>query len=109
MRNDRAKHSEYELGSTNVFADLGLPNPIERQTKARLMSSINAEIKRLHLTQTAAAQRVGLSQPDVSKIACGQGAAFSVERLIGVLTRLGVDVEITLHHGAGEVTVRELV
>jgi transcriptional regulator with XRE-family HTH domain len=61
------------------------------------------------VTQTEAAQRTGLSQPDISKIAHGRGTAFSKDRLIDVLAKLGVDVEITLHHGTGRVTVRELV
>jgi helix-turn-helix protein len=41
---------ELERGSGNVFADLGLPNPEDRQAKARLMHVINSEIKRQGLT-----------------------------------------------------------
>jgi predicted XRE-type DNA-binding protein len=100
---------EFERGSGNVFADLGLSNPVERQAKARLMYAINCEIKRQGLRQTEAADRVGLSQPDISKIACGHGAAFSIDRLLQVLTKLGIEIEITLHHGNGGVVVRELV
>jgi predicted XRE-type DNA-binding protein len=100
---------EFERGSNNVFADLGLSNPIERLAKARLMSAINAEVKRLGLTQTQAAERVGLSQPDVSNIARGRGTAFSIDRLMEILNRLGIEVEINLHHGSGGVVVHELV
>jgi predicted XRE-type DNA-binding protein len=110
MQDSNSKEEiEFERGSGNVFADLGLSNPVERQAKARLMYTINCEIKRQGLRQTEAADRVGLSQPDISKIACGHGAAFSIDRLLAVLTKLGIEIEITLHHGNGGVVVRELV
>lgn len=109
MQNDDANVPEYEIGSTNVFADLDLSNPDERHAKARLLSAINHEIKRLGLTQTQTAERVGLSQPDVSKIARGRGSAFSLARLMAILTKLGIDIEINLHHGTGGFVVRELV
>jgi predicted XRE-type DNA-binding protein len=47
-----SKKVEFERGSGNVFADLGLANAEERQAKARLMYVINDEIKRRGLTQT---------------------------------------------------------
>lgn len=107
--NNSREEIEFERSSGNVFADLGLPNPVERQAKARLMYAINCEIKRRGLLQTEAAGHVGLSQPDISKIACGHGAAFSIDRLLEVLTKLDIEIEITLHHGNGGVVVHELV
>lgn len=109
QRDKSAKNPEFEIGSGNVFADLGLSDPVDRQAKARLMHAVNKEIKALGLTQTEAAHRTGLSQPDISRIVRGRGMTFSKDRLIEVLAKLGVDVEITLHHGTGRVTVRELV
>ena len=100
---------EFEIGSGNVFADLGLPNPEERQIKAALMRAINREIKSRKLTQSAAAAFAGLTQPDISRLSRGQGRTFSVERLLAVLKKLEVDVEITMHHGTGQLLVRELV
>ena len=100
---------EFEIGSGSVFADLGLPNPEERQIKAALMRAINREIKSRKLTQAAAAELAGLTQPDVSRLSRGQGRTFSVERLLAVLKKLEVDVEITMHHGTGRLLVRELV
>ena len=52
----RSKKVEFERGSGNVFTDLGLPNPEERQVKARLMRAINSEIKLQGLTQIRAAR-----------------------------------------------------
>lgn len=100
---------EVEFGSGNVFADLGLPSPEERQVKAALMRAINAEIRRRAITQVAAAELVDLAQPDISRISRGQGRTFSVERLLELLKKLEVDVEITMHRGTGALVVRELV
>ncbi len=100
---------EFEVGSGNVFADLDLGNPEERRLKAALMRAINREIKTRKLNQTVAAEFIGLTQPDVSRISRGQGRTFSVERLLDVLKKLNVDVEITMQHGTGQLLVRELV
>jgi predicted XRE-type DNA-binding protein len=84
------------IGSGNVFADLGLPNPEQRQIKARLMYAISNAIKRNKLTQAQAAKKVGLTQPDISCIVRGRGAGYSTDRLIEVLRHLGQDVSIVL-------------
>ncbi len=96
------QEGEFEVGSGNVFADLGLPNPEERQIKAALMRAVNHEIKHRNMNQTAAVEFVGLAQSDISRISRGQGRTFSVERLTEVLTNLGVDSEINMHHGTGK-------
>lgn len=100
---------EFEEGSGNVFADLGLPNPRELQIKSDLMFLINGEIKRQRLTQAKAALVAGLRQPDISRLSVGNSLGFSIERLLNVLGRLGLDVEITARrprNGAGAVVVR---
>jgi predicted XRE-type DNA-binding protein len=109
MQKDKAKSPEFEVSTGNVYADLGLSDPSGRQVKAGLMRAINKEIKHLGLTQVQAAERVGLSQPDISNIAQGHGVPFSKDRLMDVLSKLGVDVEINLHHGTGRVILHELV
>ncbi len=98
-------------GGSNVFADLGLPNPEERLLKAQLMQAINAEIRRRALTQDQASELVGLKQPELSRIANGRGSGFSVDRLLGVLRHLGRDVEIVVSSASGpigELRFREL-
>ncbi|MBV8645318.1 MAG: XRE family transcriptional regulator [Candidatus Eremiobacteraeota bacterium] len=110
MRRKRDEEAvAFEAGTGNVFADLGLPNPEQRQLKAVLMRAINSEIKSRNLNQTAAAELVGLTQPDISRLSRGQGRTFSVERLLEVLEKLKVDVEIAMHHGTGKLVVHELV
>ena len=61
---------------------------------------IQGVITAQELTQVAAAKRMGLSQPDVSRLLNGQFRDVSVERLMRLLTRLGCDVDITIrNHG----------
>jgi predicted XRE-type DNA-binding protein len=80
----------------NVFADLGLANADARLLKARVAMAVNQVIADEGLTQTAAAERMGIAQPDVSKILKGRLSGFSLERLLDFFTALGGDVEIKL-------------
>jgi prevent-host-death family protein len=93
----------FRTGSSNVFADLGLPDAEELFLKAQLMSAIDDEIRRRGLTQQKAAKLVGLKQPELSRIANGRDTGFSMDRLIEVLRRLGRDVEISLSVANGPV------
>lgn len=95
---DGAKGRAVERGSGNVFVDLGLPNPQERLLKSHLMHAIRGEIGRHGLTQVQAATIAGLKQPELSRIKNGRPSGFSTDRLIDVLRKMGVDVDITLRH-----------
>jgi len=87
-------------GTKNVFADLGFPDAETHLLKAGLVTRVQGVINAQKLTQTAAAKRMGLNQPDVSRPLKGQFRDVSVERLIRLLTRLGYDIDITIRkHG----------
>jgi predicted XRE-type DNA-binding protein len=99
MARQTAKRAPSEAiirGSGNVFADLGLPDAEERQTKLRLAFALNAIIDARRLTQSAAAARLGLNQPKVSALRNYKIEGFSVERLMTLLTALDRDVEIVI-------------
>jgi predicted XRE-type DNA-binding protein len=102
---DRAENADAVVASSgNVFADLGLPKSNELYVKAKLMQLIAVEIRRRKLTQAEAAEKVGLSQGDISNISRGKFDRFSQDRLIDVLRNLGTDVEINLTpHGSDRV------
>jgi predicted XRE-type DNA-binding protein len=70
----------YEIGSPNVFKDLGLPNAEEHFIKAQLVFKIDTLIKERGLKQVRAAVLLGIKQPDVSKMLRGEFRQFSVER-----------------------------
>jgi predicted XRE-type DNA-binding protein len=82
--------------SGNVFADLGLPNAEDKQTKVRLAVAINRIIQGLKLSQTAAARRLKVNQPKISALLNYQLQGFSVERLMNFLTCLDRDVNIVI-------------
>jgi predicted XRE-type DNA-binding protein len=85
-----------EVGSGNVFADLGLPNPEQELLKARLTLQIYKIIKARGLTQAQAGKVLGIKQPHVSALIRNRAGNFSVGRLIEFLTALGQDVQITV-------------
>jgi predicted XRE-type DNA-binding protein len=83
-------------GSGNVFADLGLPNPEQELTKARLTLQIYSIIKQRGLTQSEAGKLLGIQQPHVSLLMRNRAGSFSIGRLLDFLTALGHDVEIAV-------------
>jgi predicted XRE-type DNA-binding protein len=85
-----------EEGSSNVFADLGLPNPEERLAKAGLAVRISSAIRARRLTQAEAAHLLKIDQPKISRLLRGQLSGFSTGRLMQFLTLLGRDVEIVI-------------
>lgn len=85
-----------ERGSGNVFADLGHADAEAHLLKAELVTRIDRVIRQRRLKQVEAAQLLGLSQPDISRLLRGNFRDYSVERLLRLLTKLGHDVEITI-------------
>jgi predicted XRE-type DNA-binding protein len=95
------KKIRYEVGSSNVFADLGLPNAEEHLIKAQLVYKIDTLMKECQLKQVEAAQLFGVKQPDISKMLRGDFRQLSVERLLRFLVALGQDVEIVIKPQSG--------
>ena len=90
------KQPEYEVGSGNVFADLGLPDAEELKAKALLVIEIIQIIEARGLKQAEAAEIMGIDQPKVSALVRGRLNGFSMERLYRFLNALGRDVEIVV-------------
>ena len=82
MARRAAKHTRIEASSGNVFADLGLPDAVELDTKVRLAVEINRLIGAQRLTQATAAARWGVSQPKVSALKSYRLEGIPVERLM---------------------------
>ena len=82
--------------SGNVFADLGVRNAEEKQTKVRLAVAINQIIEDLHLSQGIAARRLKINQPKISALSNYRLEGFSVEQLMNFLTALDRDVDIVI-------------
>ena len=88
---------EVEEGSGNLWADIGRPDADEALARAELMRRISEGIHVRGLTQAAAAQLLGTTQPTISDLVRGKLSRFSLERLIAFLNALGQDVEIVVH------------
>jgi predicted XRE-type DNA-binding protein len=73
-----------------------LPDAAELDTKARLAVRINRIIVERRLTQAIAADRLEVSQPQISALKNYRLDGFSLERLMGFLLALGQDVEIRI-------------
>jgi len=98
------RKKRHEMGSRNVFKDLGLPRAEEHLVKAQLVYKIDAIMKERGLKQIQAGDLLGIKQPDVSKMLRGDFRQFSVERLLRFLVALDQDVEIVVkpHRGRDE-------
>jgi predicted XRE-type DNA-binding protein len=92
----RKNKTEVVQGSGNVFADLGLPNAEEKQTKVRLAVAVNHILQNQELSQVTAARRLKINQPKVSALSNYRLEGFSVERLMKFLITLDRDVEIVI-------------
>ena len=80
---------EIEIGSGNVFADLGLPGSDKLEIKSGLVIEITKAIRKLGLTQAEAARRIGIAQPKVSSMLRVDFSNLSERKLMDCLNRLG--------------------
>jgi predicted XRE-type DNA-binding protein len=87
---------QIEAGSDNIFADLGLPDAESHLLKAQIVSEIYRLTRQRKLTQAQAGKRMGISQPEVSRMFGGNFREYSVNRLMEFLTRFDRDVEIVV-------------
>lgn len=93
-------HDQEVTSSTgNVFEDLDLPEADTALAKAKLAAGISRIIEDRHLTQTEAAELLGVDQPKISALARGRLSGFSTERLLRFLNALGQDVDIVIRNG----------
>jgi predicted XRE-type DNA-binding protein len=86
--------------SGNVFVDLGY-SPDEAailQMRADLMANLRKFIKARRLTQSKAAEMLGVSQSRVSDLTRGKWEKFSLEMLIVLAMKAGM--RVTLKTGA---------
>ena len=85
-----------EVGSANVYADLGCNDAEEMLVKAQLASKIGDIIKRRKWTQARAAEVLGIPQPKLSGLLRGQFRGISEAKMMDCLAKLGRDVRIVI-------------
>jgi len=84
--------------SGNVFLDLGFEpdEAVVLQMRAELMGDLRVYIEKNRLTQSDAAERLGIAQSRVSDLVRGKWEKFSLEMLITLEARLGRTVRVEL-------------
>lgn len=83
-------------GSGNIFADLNLPDAGTHFLKAQIVSEVYRLTKERKLTQVQAGKRMGISQPEVSRMFKGHFREYSIDRLMEFLTLFDRDVDIVV-------------
>lgn len=90
------RKSKVETGNDNIFADLDLPDAGPHFLKAQIVSEIYRLAGAKKLTQVQVGKRLGISQPEVSRMFKGHFREYSVERLMEFLTSFDRDIEIVV-------------
>jgi len=99
-----------EVGTGDVFQDLGFADAGERKLRVQLAMRLNDLIRDRKLTQASVAEIFGIPQPHVSELRNFKLRRFSSERLLHFITLLDKDVEIIIrpkaeNHATGLVSV----
>jgi predicted XRE-type DNA-binding protein len=84
--------------SGNVFIDLGF-DPAEAKVmalRAEVMIRIEQHLKAQGWTQVEAAKRLGITQPRVSRLIKGRWQDFSLDMLLTLAARAGLEPELRL-------------
>ena len=83
-------------GSSNLFADLKLPDAGELHTKLTLAKPLNDRLKELGWKQAEIGKQLGIAQPNVSMLLNYKLDNFSAEKLMTFFIALGYDVEFLI-------------
>ncbi|MEW6684529.1 MAG: helix-turn-helix transcriptional regulator [Nitrospirota bacterium] len=103
MNKKKPKDIEFEEGSGNVFADLGLKDADELFTRAQIGFHVYELLKAKKLKQREMATLLGIAQPDVSHLMNGHYSRFTTDKLLDFLKRLDRKVTISISpHKRGE-------
>ena len=85
-------------GSGNLFLDLGF-DPAEAKVmalRAEVMIRMELHLKAQGWTQAEAARRLGITQPRVSRLIKGQWKDFSLDMLLTLAARAGLEPQVRL-------------
>ena len=97
-----AEKLKYVLGSGNVFLDLGFPKVEAENLKMRadLMIRIVQFYRKSGMTQAAAAKALGLTQPRLNALLKGKIGQFSLDALVNIAGRAGLNVRLVVKKAA---------
>ena len=97
-----AEKLKYTRGSDNIFIDLGF-DKIEAENlkmRADLMIRVVQFYTDSGMTQTAAAKALGLTQPRLNALLKGKIGLFSLDALVNIASRAGLNVRLVVKKAA---------
>src|SRR6266436_1693455 len=94
-------------GSGNVYRDLGQDNADVKQFKALLAAEISKTLEREGLSVRRAHARTGIAAADFSRIRNADLGRFTVDRLMSIINRLGLRVEVKVRVRRAETVAHE--
>ena len=83
-------------GSGNVFRDFGHPNAGLEQTRAIIAAKIISTLDNRKLSTREAEKVTGVSHSEFSKIRNAHLRRFTLDRLITILSKLEVGIEVNV-------------
>ena len=92
----KSKIESIDVGTGDVFLDLGFQDAGERKLRVQLAMRINELLQDKKLTQAKVALLFGIPQPHISDLKHYKLSRFSSERLMHFITLLDKDVEIII-------------
>ena len=87
---------DIEASTGNVYADTDVENADEMLVKAQLAATIQDILNTRNLTQTQAAEILGLPQPRLPWLLNGHFRGISEAKIMDCIARLGRDVRIVI-------------
>ncbi len=94
MSRKKQKRIEFQEGSGNVFADLGLQDADQLLARAQIGFHVFKILQDKKLKQREIAEVLGIAQPDVSHLMNGHFSRFTTDKLLDFLKRLDRKVMI---------------
>ena len=94
MSTKKRRPIEFEEGSGNVFADLGLKDSDQLMARAQIGYHVFKILEDKKLKQREIAGVLGIAQPDVSHLMNGHFSRFTTDKLLDFLKRLDQKVTI---------------
>ena len=96
MNTRKRKSTKAEIGSGNVFADLGLKDADELLARSQIGFHVFSVLEERKLRQREIAGILGIAQSDVSHLMNGHFSRFSTDKLLDFLRRLDRKVTIAV-------------
>jgi predicted XRE-type DNA-binding protein len=88
------KSTKVEVGSDNIYADLGLKDADQLMARSQIGFQVFKIVEEKKLTQREIASMLGIAQTDASHLMNGHFSRFTSDKLLGFLRRLDQKVTI---------------